>query len=110
MFLGYQKGKITFISDSKEALENMACIVLDKIEESEEEIVLTNEGYRKKNQIDRSELNKVARAERRHRFKEETDLFLFEHLEKMTDISELPSILEEWKKEKNRIRSEIEYI
>jgi hypothetical protein len=35
MFLGYQNDKIAFIAETKEELENMPCVTLDKIEEVE---------------------------------------------------------------------------
>ncbi len=35
MFLGYQNDKIAFIAETREELENMPCVTLDKIEEVE---------------------------------------------------------------------------
>lgn len=110
MFLGYQKGKITFIADSMEALENMPCVVLDKIEKSAEDIVLTNDGYRKKSQLCPSDVNETARTERRYRFERESDVMLLEELEKVTDIPELFEVLKKWKAKKNLIRSELAYV
>jgi hypothetical protein len=45
MFLGYQNDKIAFIAETKEALENMPCVVLDKIEETDKEYFLHNGEY-----------------------------------------------------------------
>lgn len=45
MFLGYQEDKIVFIADTREELENMPCVVLDKIEETDKEYFLHNGEY-----------------------------------------------------------------
>lgn len=45
MFLGYQNDKIAFIADTKEELENMPCVALDKIEETDKEYFLHNGEY-----------------------------------------------------------------
>ena len=45
MFIGYQNDKIAFIADTKEELENMPCVVLDKIEETDKEYFLHNGEY-----------------------------------------------------------------
>ena len=45
MFLGYQNDKIAFIADTKEELENMPCITLDKIEETDKTYFLHNGEY-----------------------------------------------------------------
>lgn len=35
MFLGYQNGKVMFVADSREELESIPFVVLDKIEETD---------------------------------------------------------------------------
>lgn len=45
MFLGYQNDKIAFIAETKEELENMPCVTLDKIEETDKEYFLHNCEY-----------------------------------------------------------------
>ena len=45
MFVGYQNEKIMFIADTREELENLPCVVLDKIEETSEEYILHNGEY-----------------------------------------------------------------
>jgi hypothetical protein len=45
MFLGYQNDKIAFIANTKEELENMPCVTLDKIEETDKEYFLHNGEY-----------------------------------------------------------------
>ena len=36
MFLGYQNGKICYIANTKKELENLPCVVLDEIKETQE--------------------------------------------------------------------------
>ena len=45
MFLGYQKDKIAFIAETREELENMPCVTLDKIEETDKTYFLHNGEY-----------------------------------------------------------------
>jgi hypothetical protein len=45
MFLGYQKGKICYIANTKEELENLPCVVLDEIKETQESYVLQDGEY-----------------------------------------------------------------
>ena len=45
MFIGYQNDKIAFIADTREELENMPCVTLDKIEETDKEYFLHNGKY-----------------------------------------------------------------
>ena len=45
MFIGYQNDKIAFIANTKEELENLPCVVLDKIEETDKEYFLHNGEY-----------------------------------------------------------------
>ena len=45
MFIGYQNDKIAFIAETREELENMPCVVLDKIEETDKEYFLHNGEY-----------------------------------------------------------------
>lgn len=45
MFIGYQNDKIAFIAETKEELENMPCVTLDKIEETDKEYFLHNGEY-----------------------------------------------------------------
>lgn len=45
MFIGYQNDKIAFIADTREELENMPCVTLDKIEETDKEYFLHNGEY-----------------------------------------------------------------
>ena len=45
MFLGYQNDKIVFVAETKEELENLPCVTLDKIEETDKEYFLHNGEY-----------------------------------------------------------------
>lgn len=45
MFLGYQNDKIAFIADTKEELENLPCVTLDKIEETDKKYFLHKGEY-----------------------------------------------------------------
>lgn len=45
MYLGYQNDKIAFIAETREELENMPCVTLDKIEETDKTYFLHNGEY-----------------------------------------------------------------
>ena len=45
MFIGYQNDKIAFIAETREELENMPCVTLDKIEETDKTYFLHNGEY-----------------------------------------------------------------
>lgn len=45
MYLGYQNGKITFIADTKEELENLPLVSFDKIVKSKTNYILVNGEY-----------------------------------------------------------------
>lgn len=45
MFLGYQNDKIAFVAETKEELENLPCVTLDKIEETDKTYFLHNGSY-----------------------------------------------------------------
>ena len=50
MFIGYQNNKISFIADTKEELENLPCVTLDKIEETDKEYIKINGEYKIKDE------------------------------------------------------------
>jgi hypothetical protein len=52
MFIGYQNDKIAFIAETKEELENMPCVTLDKIEETGVEYVSHNGEYKPKAEVE----------------------------------------------------------
>lgn len=52
MFIGYQNDKIAFVADTREELENMPCVTLDKIEETCIKYVLYNGEYKPKTEAD----------------------------------------------------------
>lgn len=45
MFLGYQNGKISFVAETREELESLPCVTLDRIEETDKEYFLHNGEY-----------------------------------------------------------------
>jgi hypothetical protein len=45
MFLGYQNDKIAFIAETRDELENLPCVTLDKIEETDKTYFLHNGEY-----------------------------------------------------------------
>lgn len=45
MFIGYQNDKIAFVADTRDELENMPCVILDRIEETGVEYALHNGEY-----------------------------------------------------------------
>lgn len=52
MYLGYQNNKISFIANTKEELENMPCVILDRIEETGVEYVSHNGEYMPKAEVE----------------------------------------------------------
>ena len=73
MFLGYQNNKIAFVADTKDELENIPCVTLDKIEETDKEYFLYNGEY--VYEIPIEEKQKEIRAIRDN-YLQETDKFL----------------------------------
>ena len=45
MYLGYQNDKIAFVAETRDELENMPCVTLDKIEETDKTCFLHNGEY-----------------------------------------------------------------
>lgn len=120
MFLGYQKGKICYIANTKEELENLPCVVLDEIKETQESYVLQDGEYikfevyqkkindiqieimidRRKELID-SVLWRVQRYEQQSKLGIETDdtydtytniLVYIQYLRDMTENKQYPNI------------------
>lgn len=120
MFLGYQNGKICYIANTKKELENLPCVVLDEIKETQESYVLKDgeyikfEVYQKKindiqieTMIDRrkelidSVLWRVQRYEQQSKLGIETDdtydtytniLVYIQYLRDMTENKQYPNI------------------
>lgn len=120
MFLGYQNGKICYIANTKKELENLPCVVLDEIKETQESYVLKDgeyikfEVYQKKindiqieTMIDRrkelidSVLWRVQRYEQQSKLGIETDdtydtytniLIYIQYLRDMTENKQYPNI------------------
>lgn len=82
MFIGYQNDKIAFIAETKEELENMPCVVLDKIEETDKTYFLHNGEYVCEVPFDQQvEEMRQARAEA---YKNEVDTLMAEYNRKKT--------------------------
>ena len=75
MFLGYQNDKIAFIAETKEELENLPCVTLNKIEETDKTYFLYNGEY--VCEIPMEEKQKEIRAIRDN-YLQETDKFLLQ--------------------------------
>ena len=45
MYVGYQDERIVYVAETKTEIENLPCVVFDKIEEVSEEYVLVNGNY-----------------------------------------------------------------
>ena len=82
MFLGYQNNKIAFIAETKEELEKMPCVVLDKIEESDKEYFIYNGEYVCEVPLD--EL-KQAKRDEINKARDNAEQGGFEYLGKMFD-------------------------
>ena len=52
MFIGYQNDKIAFVADTRDELENMPCVILDRIEETGVEYVSHNGEYKPKAEVE----------------------------------------------------------
>jgi hypothetical protein len=52
MFIGYQNDKIAFMANTREELENLPCVTLDRIEETGVEYVLHNGEYKPRVEAD----------------------------------------------------------
>ena len=53
MFLGYQNDKIAFVANTREELENIPCVSLDRIEETGVDYVLKDGEYKPKSVADK---------------------------------------------------------
>ena len=52
MFIGYQNDKIAFVAETRDELENMPCVILDRIEETGVEYVSHNGEYKPKAEVE----------------------------------------------------------
>lgn len=77
MFLGYQNDKIAFVAGTREELENMPCVILDKIEETDKEYFLHNGEY--VFEVSYEQQLEEAKQARREAYKAEVDHLMAEY-------------------------------
>lgn len=82
MFLGYQNDKIAFIASTREELENMPCVILDKIEETDKTYFLHNGEYIF--EISYEQQLKEAKQARQNAYRAEVDPLMSEYNRKKT--------------------------
>jgi hypothetical protein len=109
MFLGYQNDKIAFVADTREELENLPCVVFDKIEETSDEYVLHNGEYLLKSEAEvlqnQEEINK--RIEELQQYLNDTDWYVARYSETGVEIpEEVKQKRAEAREEISRLRNE----
>ena len=112
MFIGYQNDKIAFIAETREELENMPCVTLDKIEETDKEYFLHNGEYVYEIPIPTKEEQQQARQEA---YKAEVDPITC-HIQRLGDeeqtaeiIAEIARLVEERKAKVEEIKARYPY-
>jgi hypothetical protein len=109
MFLGYQNNKIAFIANTREELENMPCVTLDKIEETDKTYFLYNEEY--VFEVPITEQNEEIRATREQLYIQISDKLRNDYLEAVARGAENAEELKTaWLENKDKIREENPYI
>lgn len=91
MFLGYQNDKIAFVAETREELENLPCVILDKIEETDKEYFLHNGEYVFEVPEPTKEEQQQARQEA---YKNEVDPITC-HIQRLGDEEQTPDIIAE---------------
>lgn len=109
MFIGYQNDKITFIAETREELENLPCVTLDRIEETSKEYVLYNGSYILKSEADtmQTDEDKQARISELKAKLSATDYIVIKIAEGEATREEYESILEDrqkWRAEINELQ------
>ena len=82
MFIGYQNDKIAFVAETREELENLPCVTLDKIEETDKTYFLHNGKYVCEVPFDQ-QVEEVRQA-RANAYKTEVDPLMAEYNRKKT--------------------------
>lgn len=109
MFLGYQNDKIAFIAETREELENIPCVTLYKIEETDKTYFLHNGEYVFEVPIE--EQNEAIRATREQLYIQTSDKLKADYDEAVargTDNAE--ELKTAWLESKDKIREENPYI
>ena len=110
MFLGYQNNKIAFIAETKEELENLPCVTIDKIEETGVEYVLHDGEYKPKAEVELEAKKEEAEARiaELQAYLDSTDWYVTRQLETGTPIpAEVTKAREEARKEISTLRGGI---
>lgn len=109
MFLGCKNNKIAFIAETREELENMPCVTLDKIEETDKTYFLHNGEY--VCEVPIAEQNEAIRATREQLYVQTSDKLRNDYLEAVArgaeNAEELKTV---WLESKDKIREENPYI
>ena len=112
MFLGYQNDKIAFVAETREELENMPCVTLDKIEETDKTYFLHNGEYICELPEPTKEEQQKAREEA---YRAEIDPITC-HIQRLGDeeqtaevIAEIASLVEERKAKVDEIKQRFPY-
>lgn len=109
MFLGYQNNKIAFVAETKEELENMPYVTLDKIEETDKTYFLHNGEYVCEVPIE--EQNEAIRQTREHLYIQTSDKLKADYDEAVARGAENAEELKTaWLESKDKIREENPYI
>ena len=113
MFLGYQNNKIAFIAETKEELENMPCVYLDKIEETDKTYFLHNGEY--VCEIPYEQQVEEIRQARESAYRAEVDPITC-HIQRLSNeeqtpeiIAEIASLVEERKAKVEEIKTRFPY-
>lgn len=92
MFLGYQNDKIAFIANTREELENLPCVTLDRIEETDKEYVLYKGEY--VSEISLEQLKEDVRQVREQLYKEKVDP-ITAHINRLKDEEQTDEVIAE---------------
>ena len=109
MFLGYQNDKIAFVAETREELENMPCVIFDKIEETDKTYFLHSGEY--VFEVPLKEQNETIRQTREQLYIQTSDKLRNDYLEAVArgadNVEELKTA---WLESKDKIREENPYI
>ena len=112
MFIGYQNDKIAFVAETRDELENMPCVTLDKIEETDKTYFLHSGEYVCEIPAPAKEEQQKAREEA---YKAKVDPITC-HINRLKDeeqtqevIAEIASLVEERKAKVEEIKQRYPY-
>lgn len=109
MFLGYQNDRIAFVAETREELENIPCVTLDKIEETDKTYFLHNGSYVCEVPIE--EQNEEIRATREQLYIQTSDKLKADYDEAVARGAENAEELKTaWLESKDKIREDNPYV